>query len=417
MCNLLFQKHRLNYDDVIYELTLSRIFLIDFLKILSLAQKNFRNFEEEMLAPFLRLWIWHRRERASGEATLNSLIEKFKSTIMGLKSDIMATANPSDLSRATECLLSAAMSDTESSVTNEKTDCPFCFPEKEHVINDLRKCKLTSSEYLYRCRRLRAFTGSPHHEDCHFKELEREEEALNAMCQDLTSACTNLAHQLFAICSDSTRTMLQRIANFMEWYICEMTYGIYFNSSIPGDPGSYDCLGRTTAHHFFDVSNLAANNEYRFWESLLTALIKSYSETYDEQDFLGRTILHIACQKQLDEVVQWLLAEGADPGLVTVHGHSPLHYAAAKGCNRICARLLDLLPPKEIDRQDSNGYSARDYAETYGFDEISDLIDKAANGNDDELTTSSLEDHGSQEGTHQSQRATNDGGPWDISIL
>jgi ankyrin repeat protein len=390
--------HRI-FDGSCLQANAVRIFLVDFLKILRLAQQRFRELEEEMSAPFF--WTSYHRKRSPDEDALNLLIEQFKNTITDLKSDLMATADPSELSRALNYLVSAAMGENESSVITEQDDCLLCFPEEDDVINDLRKHKLTCGGFLRRCRRLGASNQSQHHLEQHSAEMGREGAALNVMCKHLISACTSLTHDLFAAYSESTTTMLQRITTFMIGHVAGKN--CRWSHVLPGTAfGIYDCLGRTSAHQFFDLSNLSPKGEFATWQWPLLACTRLYTAGFDEQDSFGRTLLHIACQKHNVDVVGWLLRGGADPGLLTVYGHSPLHHAAAKGFVRICDKLLDHSDSFDIDQRDLLGYSARDYAEQNGFDEIIDLIDKAL-VDVDEWTTSSPQDHGSREGTPQSQ--------------
>jgi hypothetical protein len=386
---------------VVFKLMLSRIFLVDFLKILRLAQQRFRELRKEMLAPFF--FDDYERGRIPDEDALDLLIGKFKNTIINLKSDIMGTANPSELSRATDRLLSAALDDTESGVATGKSNCSFCSPEEDDVVNNLRKHKLMCSELLFRCRQLAAPCYSescpslPHHEN----ELGKAREA-QVMCQELISVCMSITRHVFATCSESTTTTLQRIATFLirhvaesasRWYECNFRQQAFLDT---GNLLAYDCLGRNLVHHMFDVSNGGEDSD---WQVVLLGRGGSYTIELDEQDSFGRTVLHIACQKNYFITVEFLLQDGADPSLLTVDGHSPLHYAAAQGFIRICEMLLDRKDSFDIDQRNSVDLTAHDYAYDNRFDEIVDLIDKARVLNDMKRTTSSPEDHGSQEGT------------------
>jgi hypothetical protein len=390
------------FDGIVYKLMLSRIFLIDFLKIFHLAKQHFRDLEKEILAPFC---YPYDREQIPNEDALDLLIGKFKNTITDLKSDVMDTANPSELSRATDRLLSAALDATESGVATEKSNCPFCSPEKDDVVNDLRKHKLMCSEFLFRCRQLGAFYQFGHHTEHHIVELGEAREALEVMCKELFSVCMSITRHVFATWFESMTTTLQRIATFLIRHVAESasrrresnSRGAAFLAT--GNLRAYDCLGRNLAHHMFDASDGGENGD---WQFVLLAHMQSYTAELDEQDGFGRTVLHIACQKNYFITIEWLLQHGANPSLLTVDGHSPLHYAAAQGSIRICEMLLDRKDSFDIDQVDLVMYSARDYALRNEFDEIIDLIDKAL-VDDDEMTTSSPQDHGSHEGTPQSQ--------------
>jgi hypothetical protein len=60
----------------------------------------------------------------------------------------------------------------------------------------------------------------------------------------------------------------------------------------------------------------------------------------NEQDILGRTALHVACQNGYSKLVTELLRLGASPLSTTVLGSLPLHHAAARGSTEICSKLL-----------------------------------------------------------------------------
>jgi hypothetical protein len=390
--------HRI-FDGIVYKLMLSRIFLIDFLKIFRLAKQRFRDLEKEILAPFC---YPYDREQTDDEDVLDLLIGKFKNTITDLKSDVMDTANPSELSRATDRLLSAALDATESGVATEKSNCPFCSPEKDDVVNDLRKHKLMCSEFLFRCRQLGAFYQFEHHTEHHIVELGEAREALEVMCKELFSVCMSITRHVFATWSEWWTTRLQRIATFLIRHVADLasrwresnSRGAAFLAT--GNLRAYDCLGQNLAHHMFDASDGGKNGD---WQVVLLAHMQSYTAELDEQDGFGRTVLHIACQKNYLITIEWLLQHGANPSLLTVDDHSPLHYAAAQGFIRICEMLLDRKDSFDIDQGDSDNRTARDCAYDRRFYEIVDLIDKARVFNDMKRTTSSPEDHGSQEGT------------------
>jgi ankyrin repeat protein len=61
----------------------------------------------------------------------------------------------------------------------------------------------------------------------------------------------------------------------------------------------------------------------------------------DLKDILGRTTLHIACERGYRSLVERLLERGADVRATTHHGSTPLHIAAASGSLAICELLLN----------------------------------------------------------------------------
>jgi len=61
----------------------------------------------------------------------------------------------------------------------------------------------------------------------------------------------------------------------------------------------------------------------------------------NQQDFVGRTALHIAAEQKSTSLVARLIANRADLELTTVFGHTPLHYTASLGCTKACDVLLE----------------------------------------------------------------------------
>jgi ankyrin repeat protein len=106
------------------------------------------------------------------------------------------------------------------------------------------------------------------------------------------------------------------------------------------NPGR-DSLGRTHLHQYLDAAPKID------LENLETMLDLLSSNEINEQDIIGRSALHIACQRNV-KIVEMLLSGGADPRLETVYGSTPLHYAVAIGSLEIC-RILILYPIAEIE--------------------------------------------------------------------
>lgn len=106
-----------------------------------------------------------------------------------------------------------------------------------------------------------------------------------------------------------------------------------------------DCLGRTGLHQALDaVPTLEKRYEKRGSVSLgqLETFVSDQPLDYiNQQDILGRTLLHLACEKGWEQGVRKLLEKGADPSLQTAYGSLPLHYAAAVGHVEITRMLLD----------------------------------------------------------------------------
>jgi len=128
-----------------------------------------------------------------------------------------------------------------------------------------------------------------------------------------------------------------------------------------------DCLERSWLHlRMDDVDCLDDGDSFR--TSLDVSIVK------DEQDILGRTALIIACQEAWPGTVRWLLEEEADPGLTTMYGSLPLHYAAAKGSIDICQLLLSHKTKFDIKAKDCVYKTPLDYARGKGHYEVVKLL-------------------------------------------
>jgi hypothetical protein len=131
-----------------------------------------------------------------------------------------------------------------------------------------------------------------------------------------------------------------------------------------------DCLGRTHAHRCLDVFSkydVLSDQDLELFLSILES-------DPDHQDILGRTLLHIACQMDWAECVEKLLALGAKPGLATIYGSLPIHYAAALGSLEICRKLLACRIRFDTSAEDCNGQTAFSYAGTHGHPEVQELL-------------------------------------------
>lgn len=56
--------------------------------------------------------------------------------------------------------------------------------------------------------------------------------------------------------------------------------------------------------------------------------------------FVGWTVLHEACVRNLPRMVDYLLRHGADPSISNISGEMALHCAARVGCLRIVRALI-----------------------------------------------------------------------------
>jgi hypothetical protein len=145
-----------------------------------------------------------------------------------------------------------------------------------------------------------------------------------------------------------------------------------------------DCLERSRLHLCMDDEG----------SDQLQEMLRSDHDVLtlkDKQDILGRTILLIACQQGWDECVEIFLEQQADPGLATVYGSLPLHYAAATGSIDICKQLLAHKTRFDIKAKDFMGKTALDWAEEKRHQDVVDLLsaEYAAADREEEMRRSS----------------------------
>jgi hypothetical protein len=126
------------------------------------------------------------------------------------------------------------------------------------------------------------------------------------------------------------------------------------------DPLEKDCLGRTWLHQYLDLRN----NSSIYWQIDQDIIKDNFGHSngfdFDRKDIIGRTPLHIACEKGFVLFAEKLIQLGADVTKKTIFMMTPLHLAAASGSERI----VELLRSHRINvnAQDINGCTHLHYA-------------------------------------------------------
>jgi hypothetical protein len=140
-----------------------------------------------------------------------------------------------------------------------------------------------------------------------------------------------------------------------------------------------DCLKRTQLHRLLDQ----ATEGSIFWGKFnidLDYMIEGGD--IDHTDYLGRSMLHLACQNGWEDGVKTLLNNGADPSAETIYGSLSLHYAAAKGFLGICILLLEHKDRFDVDGEDWTEWTALDYAANKGHDSVARLLESASSASE-----------------------------------
>jgi hypothetical protein len=135
-----------------------------------------------------------------------------------------------------------------------------------------------------------------------------------------------------------------------------------------------DFLGRSIAHQMLDEMS---NQDFVYgW---LRTFRFFQIDLHQVQDQLGRTLLHLLCQKGSWKNVEQILELGADPSATTIYGHLPLHYAARRGDFYTCEALLEHKERFDIGQADRFGFSAYDHAvRSGGHERVEWLLKDAA---------------------------------------
>jgi hypothetical protein len=109
---------------------------------------------------------------------------------------------------------------------------------------------------------------------------------------------------------------------------------------------------------------------------------------------MGRTLLHIACQKRWRPGITWLLEQGADPTITTDLGSLPLHYTAAHSSRSVCRLLLSYQDKLHVSKIDNALHSVLDYARRGENSELVGLLtEDPATRRSTTTDTSDQEDH------------------------
>lgn len=135
--------------------------------------------------------------------------------------------------------------------------------------------------------------------------------------------------------------------------------GVY--SWIRGNKWMKDCLGRTWLHQYLDSKK--NNGFFRKLEQVMVdfKMENSLMFSIDKQDIIGRTPLHIACEKGLPQFAAKLIERGADVTKQTAFMMTPLHLAAASGSAEIVGMMLKS-QRININALDMNGCTPLHYA-------------------------------------------------------
>jgi hypothetical protein len=293
------------------------------------------------------------------------------------------SSSRSQMSAVGDILISATVVEARSNLVARSTVILRLDDDYKSTINDFQRHELLCSEFLFHYRRL----SSVH--SCCYKEVMEEYTAFTDLWKTIKAKARRTLSSIPQLIGD-----IDSILDALECFLYVSSNEIkYLQSTQNGFPvippvSMPDSLGRTAVHQWLDeVKPFHDNND---WMCAFKKIIGHAIGDLDDQDFLGRTLLHITCQQGWYTGTAWLLQQGASAQLVTGYESLPLHYAAANGSNLICRLLLAYRSKFNIHERDRAALKALDYAETYCFMDVIDILYDESIDGDDEIDISSI---------------------------
>jgi ankyrin repeat protein len=377
------------------------MFLVGFQKIANLPMKRLRELEKETLQTFVGAWYFKDLGLEQGRKAEEEL--KYEQFLKWIGKHIQKTgeqlfkSSPSHISALGNMLIHTTAA--ESHESHIKGSDYFSFHEDQLILGKLQQHELLCHEILFRHRRL----SFAHVNDCTHSDVKEEHEIIVGLCNKAMAKAT----QVLSSAPSSIRDV-GRILGSLKWYLQRSVDSfLYYHFEVEIPPiTSTSCmrdpLGRTAAHQWLDVVKPHHSNE--FWLDDFKKMIHFEVQDLDERDFLGRTLLHIACQQRWYCGIAWLLEQGASPGTITRCRSLPLHYAAAQGSRPICELLLSKQYKSDIHAADNAGLSALDYATRFENTSVIELLSEYPIGGKDEtaMKKARRDDQVAQESLHES---------------
>ncbi|KAF1961235.1 hypothetical protein CC80DRAFT_531927 [Byssothecium circinans] len=327
-----------------------RATLLSYQKLMDMAIRRLATLKFDTIKPFLTNSPNAQEEfekalRGSPCVLFDIFYNELEATISKLTADLLTT------SHTTISLSSTITTDLISQTTPTflwQTSCPICFDTGDSAsLQALAENGNATGEYVVRLSRIaRHLSGRRHWEADAPEFLDLELRRISALSFEVESVVTATLKELDIF--DCLPALSQSNLIF---HPDEINYEMWLH-----EKSERDCLGRTGLHQYLDTLRGHYPNNFK---QILALLSTDY---INQQDILGRTALHIACQKGWEEVVRLLLEKGADRMVKTVFGSLPLHYAAV-GSRRDIYWLLMQKGVEEYEGQgrDCRGLEAGDY--------------------------------------------------------
>jgi hypothetical protein len=357
---------------------------VGFLKIASIPMERLHELEKETLRFFSAALTFRYRNTRGRQITRDereyqqflTWLEKYIAD-SGTKLQIKSNAVRNSAVRDKLILVTAIEARTDFCAEGS---APFSLNEDQSIINDLQQHKLLCSELMVRYHRL-----SLAYDRCYRVRWEDYAAFFELWKKVMTRATGVLSSVPSSI--GNVGTILESLG----WLLCDSFDGSMYYQDALEELGVTttshirDSLGRTAAHQWLDRLDgvICFDEDRNGWDDFKNT-INLGTRDLDAQDFLGRTLLHIACQKRWYCGTVWLLENGANPGSATGYGSLPLHYAAAIDSKPICKLLLAYRHSFDVHERDRVGLTALHYATTLGDAEVIELFDEESSESENE---------------------------------
>lgn len=335
---------------------------------MNLAVRRLEGLSKEMLEPFFDEWHdeidFNRALDKTDCDELKTFYSQLESVLSELNSEMLKST--SRASTYDGDLASIMLAQTTPLFTWQSA-CPICFDVGDSdILEYLTRRGDSCREYLFRLSRAsRHLLASKHWDDDSESRLEMEFDRIysSSLEYEKRTAAALSKFRLYDVLPFISQSNLLFGPD-------EVNYQMFYEGR-----EETDCLGRTGLHQALDA---IGNYSLAKLEGLAVTSPRGFdygAELINAQDLLGRTLLHVACQKGWTEGVRDLMKYAPDPSLKTDYGSLPLHYAAAIGSLEIC----QLVQPSDqyqynINEVDSQGNTALYYAVGSGNAELVEFL-------------------------------------------
>jgi hypothetical protein len=347
-------------------------------KLARLPLERLQELEHETMQHFSARRLEHRsqlrRDPTADELKFQEFLKSLETVVLRTRKRLLNELGSIEPSSVKENLAATTIDyERQMMVAMAIGSICFCSDEDESIIDDFQNRGLLCEEFLFRYRRLANSVKSPSQQRIKRDDIYEEHSSLVVLCSEIMSRATPTVLSLGL--SLEVTTVIRSLELFFRGYVDELTSTDH-QGHLTGYEGcnfrARDCLGRNAAHQWLDAMRPTLDNEE--WLDAFKEHVTLQDGGIDDQDFLGRTLLHIACQHRWHAGAFWLLQHGANVSALTAYGSLPIHYAAAAGSRNVVKLLLPYETNFHRLQKDSAGVSALRYAITLQQESVGKLL-------------------------------------------